>query len=181
MNFTAIDFETANGSRGSACAVGLAKVVGGEVVDVARHLIRPPSGVGSFSPRNVAVHGIRARDVAGAPGWVDVYDLVRGFAGGDTLVAHNAPFDMSVLVAVSRACGFEPDRPPVVCTLAASRALLRLEKNTLPVVVDHLGLPPFDHHEPAADALAAARVAVALGARFGRGALSRAGRQVWKA
>jgi DNA polymerase-3 subunit epsilon len=32
MNFVAIDFETANYQPDSACAVGLVKVVGGEIV-----------------------------------------------------------------------------------------------------------------------------------------------------
>ena len=43
MNFVAIDFETANYARDSACAVGLVKVVGGEIVDKAVHLIKPPT------------------------------------------------------------------------------------------------------------------------------------------
>ena len=38
MNFVAIDFETANYARDSACAVGLVKVVGGEIVDKAVQL-----------------------------------------------------------------------------------------------------------------------------------------------
>ena len=33
MNFVAIDFETANTQPDSACAVGLVKVVGGEIVE----------------------------------------------------------------------------------------------------------------------------------------------------
>ena len=32
MKFTAIDFETANADRGSACAVGLVMVENGEIV-----------------------------------------------------------------------------------------------------------------------------------------------------
>ncbi|HET8877955.1 MAG TPA: exonuclease, partial [Arthrobacter sp.] len=35
LDFTAIDFETANGFRGSPCAVGLTKVRGGVVVEEA--------------------------------------------------------------------------------------------------------------------------------------------------
>ena len=33
LDFTAIDFETANGSNASACSVGLVKVRDGEIVD----------------------------------------------------------------------------------------------------------------------------------------------------
>ncbi len=43
MNFVAIDFETANYARDSARAVGLVKVVDGEIVDKAVHLIKLPT------------------------------------------------------------------------------------------------------------------------------------------
>ncbi|HBU41902.1 MAG TPA: DNA polymerase III subunit epsilon, partial [Microbacterium sp.] len=35
LDFTAIDFETANSSNASACAVGLARVRDGEIVETA--------------------------------------------------------------------------------------------------------------------------------------------------
>ncbi|HEY8295919.1 MAG TPA: exonuclease, partial [Micrococcaceae bacterium] len=44
LEFTAIDFETANGFRGSPCAVGLSKVREGRIVDEAFWLMRPPAG-----------------------------------------------------------------------------------------------------------------------------------------
>ena len=40
--YVALDFETADYQPDSACAVGLAKVRGGEVVDTLYSLIRPP-------------------------------------------------------------------------------------------------------------------------------------------
>jgi DNA polymerase-3 subunit epsilon len=43
MNFVAIDFEMANYEASSAYSVGLVKVVGGEIVETAVHLIRPPT------------------------------------------------------------------------------------------------------------------------------------------
>ena len=45
ISFTAIDFETANSHRGSACAVGLVKVRDGHIVDTASWLIKPPPGI----------------------------------------------------------------------------------------------------------------------------------------
>jgi len=44
--FAAIDFETANYSPDSACAVGLVAVEGGRVVRREYHLIRPPNSLG---------------------------------------------------------------------------------------------------------------------------------------
>lgn len=48
MEFTAIDFETANSSRASACAIGIVVVRNLEVVEEYYHLIRPPGFV--FQP-----------------------------------------------------------------------------------------------------------------------------------
>src|SRR3712207_4472701 len=49
LNFTAIDFETANNSAASACSVGMVKVRDGRVVDSAHWYIRPPFGHDWFS------------------------------------------------------------------------------------------------------------------------------------
>ena len=57
LDFTAIDFETANGFRGSPCAVGLTKVRGGVVVEEASWLMRPPQNHDRFDHHNVRIHG----------------------------------------------------------------------------------------------------------------------------
>src|SRR5215204_5802129 len=92
LDFTAIDFETANSSTASACAVGLARVRGGRVVATAGWLIQPPPGHDDFHPFNTGIHGIRKMDVASAKGWSAQLGDLCGFAGADVLVAHNAGF-----------------------------------------------------------------------------------------
>src|SRR5690242_15251651 len=69
VDFTAIDFETANSSSASACAVGLARVRDGRVVATAGWLIQPPPGHDRFFELNTRIHGIRQEDVVGAKGW----------------------------------------------------------------------------------------------------------------
>ena len=105
LDFTAIDFETANSSNASACAVGLARVRDGEVVATAGWLIRPPAGHDRFFELNTRIHGIREEDVIGAKGWSEQLDDLAAFAGADVLVAHNAGFDMTV---IRRACELVP-------------------------------------------------------------------------
>lgn len=61
--YVALDFETADYQPDSACAVGLAKVRGGEVVDTLYSLIRPPRRRVLFT----WVHGITWKDRAGQP------------------------------------------------------------------------------------------------------------------
>ena len=98
MDFTAIDFETANPSSASACSVGLVKVRDGRVVDRVHWYIRPPFPHNDFSEWNIRIHGITPEMVADAPGWADHLPALREFAGTDVLVAHNAGFDMAVIV-----------------------------------------------------------------------------------
>ena len=49
LEILAIDFETADYGRDSACAFGLAHIVGGEIIETADYLIRPPRSEFAFS------------------------------------------------------------------------------------------------------------------------------------
>lgn len=165
IDFVALDFETANRSPSSACAVGAVRIRDGVIVDDFHTLIRPPEERGEFEPVNVRIHGITARDVEDAPLWPEVYPGLRAFIGDDTVVGHNAAFDTSVLL---NSCGaYDIDLPSlsVICTLQLSRAALHLPSYSLPWVAEHLGLPSFDHHNPLADAHTSALVLVAFATR----------------
>jgi DNA polymerase-3 subunit epsilon len=67
LDFTAIEFETANQQPGAVCAVGLVRVRDGRVVDKSGGLVRPPEGLGEFADFNTSIHGITAEMVASAP------------------------------------------------------------------------------------------------------------------
>lgn len=120
MNFTAIDFETANCARASVCAVGLVRVENGKTVAEYNTLINPET---YFDWRCVNVHGITPEDVESAPTFPKVWKEIKPFLS-DNVVAHNAPFDMSCLRAA-----LAEFRPPdasefdYICTLAISRRL----------------------------------------------------------
>jgi hypothetical protein len=68
-SFLAIDFETANQSRDSACSVGLVRVEKSKIVHKAVHLIRPPSRDFMFT----YIHGISWRDVASQPTFKEIW------------------------------------------------------------------------------------------------------------
>ncbi len=95
MTFTAIDFETATGSRNSACAVGIISVENGKIVDEFSTLIQPPDNL--YFWRNIEVHGINPGDTAYAPFFDEVYPEIKKILAGKTIVAHNEAFDRSVL------------------------------------------------------------------------------------
>jgi DNA polymerase-3 subunit epsilon len=167
LDFTAIDFETANSSRASVCAVGLAKVRDGQIVRGSGGLIRPPLGHGYFSWANTGVHGITAEMVTTAPSWRRAGLWLRDFVGDDLLVAHNAPFDMSVLRHACAAEGIPVPGVDYLCTLALARRVCDLPSNRLPAVAAEFGVTLANHHEASADARCAAEIAVAMARRHG--------------
>jgi DNA polymerase III epsilon subunit-like protein len=63
MKFVALDFETANEQRNSACAIGIAIVESEHVVDSRYQLICPHEF--RFSPWNIRIHGITPEHVKG--------------------------------------------------------------------------------------------------------------------
>jgi DNA polymerase-3 subunit epsilon len=167
LDFTAIDFETANSSSASACAVGLVRVRDGEVVDKTGWLIRPPAGHDVFFELNTRIHGIRAEDVIHAPTWTQQLGALTAFAGDDVLVAHNAGFDMAVIKRACDATG--DDCPPYryACSLQVARKVYQLDSYRLPFVAAEAGFPDFPHHNATADALACAHVMIDAAHRLG--------------
>ncbi|MCC2032667.1 exonuclease domain-containing protein [Microbacterium allomyrinae] len=164
LDFVALDFETANRSQSSACAVGAVRVRDGQIVEEFQSLIRPPEDHDEFEPGNVRVHGITSSHVAQAPQWPELYPRLREFIGDDVVVGHNAAFDTSVLLNTCGAYDIDWPTLDVVCTLRLARAALHLPSYSLPWVAAHLDVPAFDHHDPLADARASALVLLALAA-----------------
>jgi DNA polymerase-3 subunit epsilon len=165
LDFTAIDFETANNSPASACSVGMVKVRDGRVVDTAYWLIRPPFGHDSFSEWNVRIHGIMAADVVDALLWSEQLTDLVAFAEDDHLVAHNAGFDMGVVDAACRASYVETPSYSYACSLQIARKTYNLDSYRLPVAAMAAGFEDFDHHNALADAQACAAIVVHAAAR----------------
>lgn len=167
LDFTAIDFETANSSPASACSVGLVRVRGGEVVATAGWLIRPPAGHDEFQEWNIKIHGIHPQDVATAPTWPEQFDRLCGFAGADVLVAHNAGFDLKVLRTASEVTAL--DCPPYrsLCSLQIARKVYDLDSYRLPKAAAAAGFAEFSHHDALADARACAQIVIDAARRAG--------------
>lgn len=158
LEFVAVDWETANGARGSACAVGIVQVLDGAVAGTWSTLIQPPDRFSSFDPRNTAVHGLRAEDVMGAPRFVDIWPTIEARLTGSTVIAHNAKFDLGVVQDATWATGHRCPRLRYGCTLLLARRHYALESYTLDVVATAAGVPLDRHHDARSDALAAAEI-----------------------
>ena len=165
LSFCAIDFETANSYRGSPCAVGLVKVVDGQVVDSRRYLMRPPEGWDEFDPFNIDLHGITPAMVRGEPRFAGRMPEIMAFAGGLPFVAHNAAFDMGVIRDACAVSDLPWPEASYACTLVWSRVTWSLLSYSLPWVAEAAGVAFEHHHDPEADARAAASILLAIAER----------------
>ncbi len=155
----AIDFETANPKRVSACAVGGCVIRDGEIKETFSTLLMPPTDY--FAPINVGIHGITPDMVKDAPTFADVFPKYRNRIENRTIIAYSK-FDLSVIKNLLQYYGFECDFNYVdVCELAKER-LPGLKNYKLPTVAKHLGFEEFNHHHAFEDAMMCARVYIAL-------------------
>lgn len=155
--FVAIDFETADNQRDSACAIGIVRVEGGEIVGRAYHLIRPPRSLFTTT----FVHGIRWSDVRNEPTFAQLWpQIAPWFQGIDFVAAHNAAFDRSVLRASCALAQVSEPALPYVCTVKVARQTWALKPAKLSDCARHIGFA-LQHHHAGSDAEACARIVMA--------------------
>ncbi len=160
VDFTAIDFETANSHGASACSVGLVRVRNGIVEDRARWLIKPPPGRDEFLPFNIKIHGITPEMVLDARSWAEQLDELRDFIGSDVVIAHNAGFDMGVIKAACAETVTPTPKLRYLCSVQVSRKTYDIPSHRLPLAAAAAGFGEFAHHEALADAEACASIIV---------------------
>lgn len=154
MAFVAIDFETADFGRDSACAVALVRVEGNEIVARTHALIRPPRARFQFT----YIHGITWEQVKHQPTFGEIWPEMEAFlSGADYFVAHNAMFDRGVLEACCAKAGLTMPPLPFHCTVKLARQVWRLPSNKLNLVCEHLNIP-LQHHDALSDAEACAQI-----------------------
>jgi len=161
----ALDFETANEQRASVCAVGVARVFDGKVVERRSWLVRPPAM--RFNGINISIHGITAEDVVDAPLFDELWSEIKPILTSGTVIAHNAGFDMSVLRHTLEVYGIP--FPPIryLCTVTLARAAWpALPNHKLNTVSAHLGLS-LNHHDAEQDAVACAGVSLHCCRQYG--------------
>ena len=163
MTITSLDFETANHSRVSICAAGLAVFAQGELVESPYWLVRPPKGHGYFREDFTDVHGLTWFDVQAAPEFSDIAsDLVGRLSRADLVVAHNAPFDIGHLRETLDHFGLPQPTFDYVCTCQLARRVWpELPNHQLSTLMSHIGRQ-FNHHHAQSDAEASGRVLLAM-------------------
>lgn len=165
MNFTALDFETANRQTHSACSVALTVVRDNEIVDEFYSLIKPETW---FDAINIRIHGISEADVAHSPKFPDIWEQIdHHFTKDQLIVAHNMPFDKRVLHGTLSHYQLQQPRFQTLCTVQSSRRLLKeLPNHKLNTVAAHYGIP-LNHHHALDDARACATILINQSKEYG--------------
>ncbi len=164
MTITSLDFETANHSRVSICAAGLAVFENGELTETPYWLVRPPKGHGWFLPEfTEGCHGLTWFDVQDAPEFPAIApELLERLTRSDIVIAHNAPFDLGALRATLDHFGLACPDFDYLCTWRVAKRiwpdLPNHKLNTLAAHIDH----EFHHHHAQSDAEATGRVLLAM-------------------
>lgn len=156
--FIALDFETANKDRGSACQIALAKYSNGQLVDTLDTLIKPPSALDRFE--FTYLHGIDSETVKNAPTWPEVLPTVTKFVRDYPVFAHNAPFDRGVWLRLDELFGNMTVPPVVYCTVELARKYMPgLTNYKLPTVTAAIpGGFRLNHHNAKSDAIACGNI-----------------------
>lgn len=165
LDFTAVDFETANGFRGSPCAIGLVRVRDGNVDEIYFRRMRPPAGFDRFDPKNVLIHGITEDRVASEARFGDLFAEIMEFIGSDTLVAHNAAFDVEVFQSALEVSAMDSPGLSCHCSVRLARAVYQLDSHALPKAAAEAGFHLKHHHHALWDARAAAAIVVDIAER----------------
>ena len=145
----------------------------GEVEDPTNWLI--DCGI-DIPEQATAVHGITTERMRaeGAPAADSIYEILtklQGFlSAGIGVVAYNAAYDFTILDREAKRYGFDPlELPtPVIDPLIMDKQVdkYRKGKRTLEAAAAHYGVELTDAHDASADAIAAGRVAQAIGKKY---------------
>ena len=151
--FVAIDFETANPKRVSACALGWAKVSGGGISERKGYLINP---VGGHAPFQSKIHGIKKEHTYDKPDFGELYLQIKEIFEYP-LVGYSL-FDSQVLRALSDHFNLRLQFDYVDSCSLAKQMLPDLKNHKLKTVAKHFCLPAFKHHDATEDAVACASI-----------------------
>lgn len=152
MKYAAIDFETANYDRASACSLGIVLSDGEKVTDEWYRLIRPPQM--KFDENCMMVNQIHPEMVEHEPEFPAFWEDIARLLEGTIVFAHNARFDMGVLAATLDWYDLPDIHFRYGCTVKLSRAIWKqMANHKLNTVAGNLGFS-FHHHQALDDARA---------------------------
>lgn len=154
MDFTAIDFETANSGYTSVCSLGWCVVKDNRITERREVLIKPEPF--RFNDYNIKIHGITPEMVYDKPTFDKCWEEIKPYIEDKMVIAHNASFDVRVLCTVLEQFKIELPEFEYMCTVKLSqKAYPELSSHKLNNLCDALNIK-FNHHHAYDDAYACA-------------------------
>jgi DNA polymerase III epsilon subunit family exonuclease len=156
--FSVLDVETTGlhpGLGDTICEIAILRVCDGQVTDEYETLVDPGRPI---SPEAYAVNRISSDMLRGAPPLSHVVGEVLTRLQETAIVAHNAHFDLSFLVAALEQEHLPVPENPVVDTLALARLRFGFPKNNLHAIAQDLGIVASRRHRALGDAWTTWRV-----------------------
>ncbi|MBP3636461.1 MAG: 3'-5' exoribonuclease [Clostridia bacterium] len=153
--YIVFDVETPNSANDRISSIGVVVVEGQSIVREFYTLVNPETHFDAF---NISLTGISPEDVADKPTFAEAWaDLAPIFSSG-MLIAHNAPFDMSVLAKCLNAYQIEwQPYAYYACTCQMGRKCFpHAQNHKLNTLCTMLHIPLEQHHCALDDAKACA-------------------------
>lgn len=156
FDFIAIDFETANKNRISACAIGLVFIKDFKIVYSKKHFIKPPKGE-NFSSFHSNIHRIYEEDVEHSFTFKELWeDEFSKYFNDNLIVFHNASMDLSILKNLFEHLSISNFDIDYIDTMQLAEKSGNPKKLT--ELAEKFGIEIENHHDPIADAKACAMI-----------------------
>lgn len=154
--FIAFDVETPNHENSRMSALGITVIDDREITQKLYFTINPGTYFDLF---NIELTGITPESVADSPNFAAVWEQTEHIFRSGILVAHNAPFDMSVLSKCLRDYRIPQIRClEYACTCRMARRFYpELQNHKLDTLCRHLGISLL-HHNAMSDSVACAEI-----------------------
>jgi DNA polymerase-3 subunit epsilon len=164
LSYTVFDTET-TGLQPSAgdeiIQIGATRIVAGKLrrEEAYEQLVDPGRDIPA---EGIAIHGIEAEMVRGAPTIDTVLPAFAAYAQDTVLVAHNAAFDMRFLELKRERTGIAFDQPVLDTLLLSAVVHPAQASHRLEAIAERLGVPVLGRHTALGDAMVTAEVFLKL-------------------
>lgn len=155
LKYIAFDVETPNRMNNRICALGVSLIDINGIIQTKEFLVNPESDFDYF---NISLTGITPSMVEFAPTFPSIWAEIEPFFTENTVIAHNALFDLCVLQKTLSAYNLSAPILRYVCTMKMARSILsQVENCKLPTICAYYGIP-LNHHSAGSDSEACANI-----------------------
>ncbi len=155
IRYVAFDIETPNRCNNRISSIGVSVIDTDGSIQTNEYLVYPDC---EFDPFNIALTGITPAMVEFAPEFPDVWREIKPLFTNNTVVAHNASFDLCVLQKTLTAYGLTVPALRYICTMRlAQNVLPQIENFKLSTLCSFYDIP-LNHHNAGSDSAACAMI-----------------------